>query len=78
MNIGDAILDLIFSMLWGVASLLPNWNMPAHHFQDVLDMISGINTYFPLVELGECLTFYGVFNVLLLMWRPIMKFIHIT
>lgn len=75
----DSILDVIFGLLSWVASALPEWS-PGHSdaIQGFFNVLSGINNVFPLVELAECTGIVLGFHALLLVWRPLLKFIRVA
>lgn len=75
----DKILDAVFSFLMWVANLLPSWN-PGHAtaFQDVVNFLSGCNAYFPLTEVVESMGIILAVEGMIIMWRPILKFIRVA
>lgn len=77
--ITDAILDAVFAFLNWVAGALPTWDVGhSGAFQSVVTFCSGTNAYFPLVEVVECMGIILVFEGMVIVWRPLLKFIGVT
>jgi len=75
----DKILDAIFGFLNWIASALPTWS-PGNSgaFQDVITFCSGANAYLPLVEITACMGLVLAVEGMIIVWRPLLKFIGVS
>lgn len=75
----EQIVHYIFKFLEWAVGQLPDWD-PGHNaaIQDALDFCAGVNNWFPLTEIAECIGILLIFHGLLIVWRPILKFIRLA
>lgn len=69
----------IFKFLQWAVEQLPEWD-PGHSdsIQGLFNLITGINDFFPLEEIAECCGLILAFHGLLIIWRPLLKFIRVA
>lgn len=80
----DKVLDVFFSFLQWCVDVLPNYN-PLNNgtdlfssMQSIVDAISNINNVFPVTEIVQCVAILGTFKVMMILWRPILKFMGVA
>lgn len=77
----DAILDTIFSIIKSLVELLPVYSPDESTSQHVFNFwarIAQVDNYFPVVEVWYCMTVILVFESVVVVARPILKFIRLS
>lgn len=75
----DKILDVVFWVAKAAISLLPTYTPPGiDSIQWLVNQLAAIDNFFPIVTLAECIAAYYTFVFLLMLARPILKWVRLA